>query len=240
MRRSGNSYEMKGVDYCVYKHTAPNGKVYIGITRQNPQRRWRPDGSGYRENRHFWNAICCYGWDNIQHEIVAKDLTKEEACAMEISLIAEYDAMNPDKGYNNTAGGEYPPFTEATRKKLSDAMKSRNWVGERNPNYGHHKLAGKNNPNYGKVYTPEERALISEHRKGKGKVKRSEETKRLIREHHAGGADSKKVVCIETGEVFESINAAAKFAKAHKGRISGCCRNLDHYNTAGGFHWKFT
>lgn len=29
------------VQYYVYIHTFPNKKVYIGITYQNPNRRWR-------------------------------------------------------------------------------------------------------------------------------------------------------------------------------------------------------
>ena len=31
---------MIGNNFTVYKHTSPNGKVYIGITMQNPIRRW--------------------------------------------------------------------------------------------------------------------------------------------------------------------------------------------------------
>lgn len=27
--------------YVVYKHTCPNGKVYIGITSQKPEHRWK-------------------------------------------------------------------------------------------------------------------------------------------------------------------------------------------------------
>ena len=34
-------------EYSVYKHTFPNGKVYIGITKQNPLKRWR-NGTGYK------------------------------------------------------------------------------------------------------------------------------------------------------------------------------------------------
>ena len=28
-------------NYYVYKHTFPNNKVYIGITQQEPQKRWK-------------------------------------------------------------------------------------------------------------------------------------------------------------------------------------------------------
>lgn len=30
--------------YSVYKHTAPNGKVYIGITGKDPEKRWLNGG----------------------------------------------------------------------------------------------------------------------------------------------------------------------------------------------------
>ena len=63
--------------YTVYKHTAPNGKVYIGITSHSIEGRWRKDGSGYKLNNHFWNAIQKYGWNNFKHEILFENLMKE-------------------------------------------------------------------------------------------------------------------------------------------------------------------
>ena len=64
--------------YTVYKHTCPNGKVYIGITKQKPERRWGINGRGYKENEYFYRAIQKYGWQNIKHEIIAEGLTEEE------------------------------------------------------------------------------------------------------------------------------------------------------------------
>ena len=91
--------------FCVYKHTAPNGKVYIGITSQNPLYRWR-SGYGYKGNKHFFAAIVKNGWDNFKHEILYADLTKEEACEKEIELIEFYKSNNPNCGYNNSIGGQ--------------------------------------------------------------------------------------------------------------------------------------
>ena len=54
-------------NYKVYKHTTPNGKVYIGITCQDPQKRWGY-GCNYKNQRYFSTAIKKYGWDNITHE----------------------------------------------------------------------------------------------------------------------------------------------------------------------------
>ena len=36
--------------YCVYKHTSPSGKVYIGMTcKDPPEKRWS-NGNGYKRN----------------------------------------------------------------------------------------------------------------------------------------------------------------------------------------------
>jgi hypothetical protein len=76
--------------YIVYKHITPSGKVYIGITKREKARdRWKY-GHGYKQNRHFYNAILKYGWKNIKHQILASDLSLEEACTLEKELISLY------------------------------------------------------------------------------------------------------------------------------------------------------
>ena len=45
----------EGNNYCVYKHTSPSGKVYIGQTSINPLDRWQ-NGKGYKKQA-FYNAI---------------------------------------------------------------------------------------------------------------------------------------------------------------------------------------
>ena len=91
--------------YSVYKHTSPAGKVYIGLTMQAPCDRWA-GGIGYKTNAYFYKAIKKYGWDNIKHEIIADNMTAEEAEELEIKLIAQYDSTNPEKGYNHSTGGK--------------------------------------------------------------------------------------------------------------------------------------
>lgn len=112
-------------NYCVYKHTAPNGKVYIGITSQMPEARWGKDGSGYKHNKHFWNAICKYGWNAFVHEILLEGLTADQAGEFERLFIDLYDSWNPKKGYNNTSGGERGfQRSKATLAKMSQATKT--------------------------------------------------------------------------------------------------------------------
>lgn len=94
-----------GKDYCVYRHTSPSGKVYIGITCRNPLYRWN-GGKGYSENRIFFDAIIKYGWDNFKHEILYDSLTKEEAEKTEIELIEKHKSNQIEYGYNHSIGGD--------------------------------------------------------------------------------------------------------------------------------------
>lgn len=91
--------------YTVYMHTnIVNGKKYIGITCQKPERRWQ-NGYGYIKT-YFGNAIIKYGWDNFEHEIIADGLSKETACQMEIALIRLFRTNEREYGYNISDGGE--------------------------------------------------------------------------------------------------------------------------------------
>lgn len=113
--------------YSVYKHTSPNGKVYIGITGRKPEHRWN-NGKGYYQNQHFQNAINMYGWDNFTHEIIVDGLTKEEACEIEKELISKYKSNQREYGYNKSSGGENPAegihVSEETRRKQSLSHKN--------------------------------------------------------------------------------------------------------------------
>lgn len=227
-------------NFTVYMHiNRVNDKRYIGLTRQDVRRRWRPDGSGYKNNPYFWHAITKYGWDNFEHVIVKTGLSQDEACKMEKELIAFYKSNDLVHGYNIADGGQFNVMPEATRQRLSRERKGTR-LGKDNPNYGNRWMVGENNPNYGKHHSAEVRKKISENRKGKGPHEFSEEHKQRLRENHSGGADKKKVLCIETGIVYESINDAARALDINKKIISNCCRGVAHYHTAKGYHWQFT
>ena len=128
-------------DYKVYVHIDPEGKRYYGSTKERYiENRWK-NGKGYKRQERFWKAIEMYGWSNIQHIIIAKGLSKDEAKWLEEELIREFDTTNPENGYNKIIGdaiakGKVIP--EDTRKKIGDAK-----IGCKNPMYGKY---GKNNP----------------------------------------------------------------------------------------------
>lgn len=114
------------LNYLVYKHTAPNGKVYIGQTCQSLERRCRKDGIGYKGSYHFYNAIQKYGWNNFKHEVISTELTKEEADWLEKYLIRYYNSDDPNYGYNLTAGGggaDGWKWSKEAREKMSEITK---------------------------------------------------------------------------------------------------------------------
>lgn len=47
------------------------------------------------------------------------------------------------------------------------------------------------------------------------------------------------VICVELGKIFNSIKEASKELEIQQAHISGCCNKRRHYNTAGGYHWKY-
>ena len=91
-------------NWKVYYHLFPNGKYYIGITSESDvEQRWK-NGNGYSTQPVF-KAIQKYGWDNIEHGIIAANLTFNEANHFESLLINQLNTIRPH-GYNATYGGE--------------------------------------------------------------------------------------------------------------------------------------
>lgn len=109
--------------WYVYRHISPSNKVYVGITSRVPELRWGYNGVHYKECSKFYNAILKYGWDNMKHEILIDNASKEEACILEQMLISHYKRL--DISYNITDGGEGRIAKQSQEfcKKQSDRMK---------------------------------------------------------------------------------------------------------------------
>ena len=139
--------------------------------------------------------------------------------------------------------------SEETRKKMSEIAKERYKDKTKHPNYGK-KLSDEtkakiSKAHKGKKLSLEQRELMSEQRRGEknhnwGKP-RSEETRIKIGLARKGkrvredAANAKKVLCVETGELFGCIkDAHEKYGISH---IGGCCNG--QRKTAGGYHWRF-
>lgn len=72
-------------NYSVYQHVTPDGMYYFGQT-QNVERRWRNNGAEYKGTT-LQPYIEQYGWENIQHIVLFKEQTRENALWIENFLI---------------------------------------------------------------------------------------------------------------------------------------------------------
>lgn len=251
-------------EFVVYCHTNNiNNKKYIGITCQSISQRFR-NGKGYKSCPHFNNAIKLYGWDNFSHEILFSGLSQDEAKEKEIELIKKYKTRNPKYGYNMTPGGEgycgkdNPWFgkhhseetkqrlrelntglkrSEETKRKLSEAFKGRVFSEEtkqkmrgKRPN-----ISGKNHPKYGKKLSEEMIKKLVAASKTKEAIEKMKKNKTWY--SGAKNPHAKRVMCIETGVVYGTLNDASKGTNCSCGKISRVCNGWQE--TVNNLHFKF-
>ena len=92
--------------WSIYKHTFPNGKIYIGLTKQEPEKRFK-NGYSYEDCPLMFNAIKKYGWNNVQTTWLYSNIeTVQEAGLLERKAIQEYRSNEREFGYNLSNGGQ--------------------------------------------------------------------------------------------------------------------------------------
>lgn len=153
-------------------------------------------------------ALNKYGENNFKVEIIDTANSKEELDEKEIYWIRFYNCISP-KGYNLTFGGE-----GTVGYHLSKETKE--------------KIS---NANKGKKMTVESRKAISVGHIG---LKLSEETKIRISEHMS---TKRKVKCVETGEVFDSVTSACKKYSLDKSTVCAVCNG--RRKMTGGLTWVY-
>ena len=201
--------------YCVYSHTNKiNGKIYIGLTFMEPEKRWK-NGKGYHKGTHFRSAIDKYGWDNFEHKIIKDNLTKDEASYWEKYYISFYNSTDRLHGYNISSGGEHGGHaqTNETRKK----------IGENGYHYGM----------LGEKHSDSTKKKMSESRMNHPT---SDETKKKISEAHKK-LRNRKIFCVELGCVFESLGEASDKTGCLKSGIVQCCRGTQ--KTCKDYHFIY-
>lgn len=202
--------------YCVYKHTnKSNGKMYIGITSQAVEVRWKK-GFGYRYCPAFWRAIEKYGWDGFEHEIIISECSKEEAENFERELIAKYNTSDEKYGYNISLGGSVKgKCNEITKSKISAKLKGRKFSNET--------IKKMSDSAKGRKFTEKQIAKMR--------------VAQLGEKHHR----AKAVYQIdEKGNVisrFGCIREAARETGIQDKNINKVC--LGQRNMAGGYHWEY-
>lgn len=214
---------MRGSNWCLYIHTNKiNGKKYVGITSQKPEKRWQ-NGSGY-DCGYFKNAISKYGWDEFEHEILYKGLDNEKAHELEREYIKLFNTTNKENGYNLTDGGQ---GTNGYKHKHSSIVKMS--IAKRNMSEETRKkmsIANKGKATWmkGKHHTKETRARLSYLAKNmpeeqKQKIRDSligqelsESTKRKMQ---INNIKNEKVMC--GGSIFISVAECARHYNVNRG-----------------------
>ena len=206
---------------------------------QKSSKRWA-NGFGYKNQSLVYNAILKYGWENIRHETLFDNLTKEEAEQREIQLIKEYNSNNEKYGYNIQNGGNIiGTHSEHTKEKIRQAHmgfqhsdETKRKISETKKGKSVEALKGKNNGMYGKKHTEEWLKQASERIKGD---KNPMKNKEYVVKNSA--SKKMKIICIETGIIYSSITEAGEATNIKSGRITDTCRGRQ--KTAGGYHWKY-
>lgn len=241
--------------YIVYIHTNKlNGMKYVGITCRPTWKRWG-HGSGYHKNARFYNAIKKYGWENFEHEIVAENLTKEQAEAEEIRLIKLYDSTNRKKGYNLDNGGRGSNrVTDETKKKLRKAGQLRFTKTEEHEKLSRAAIKRNEDPekfakicegNRRRWQRQEEHEKISEglekyYQENPERKNEIGRERRAFFEAHPEKKTTKRVKQLTPDgqliKVWESQKSAADaLGLSFKNISAACCKQ----RSSGGFLWRF-
>ena len=94
--------------HCIYRHTCPDGTVYIGQTFSGEtEHRWQ-GGNSYKGQK-FYEAIARFGWDNITHEVIEDNIPDDIVDERERFYIKQHDSFA--HGWNATIGGKYGGWT---------------------------------------------------------------------------------------------------------------------------------
>lgn len=152
---------------------------------------------------------CMYDSHNCNVRKIYENLTEAEAFEKEIETIKYYKENTNYILTNQTDGGEGISgwiATDEFRSKISELVK------------------GSNNPNYQNYWSEEQKEYLRQKQKNNP----------LYRNEN--NPNAKKIICVETGEIFNCIKyAKEKYDIKSDGSITVALKNP--IRTAGGVHW---
>lgn len=227
--------------YYIYMTTNKiNGKKYIGQHKGKKEDCYL--GSGVL----ILKAIQKYGKENFTKTILAEAETQEEIDELEKEFIAKYDAVNNEEFYNIASGGHLTEIAEINKrwkKSLTEEEKQEFYKKNVERLQKTVKEWRKNNPDIvernkqnliqsakkWREEHPEEVAQIMEkvnQKKEEWQKNNPEKHKEQIERWRKMGseANSQKVICITTGEIYASQCEASRQTGVPQTNISKCLR----------------
>lgn len=219
------------------------GEWYVGQSQDVNKRRtthFRNLTNQQHENVHLQRSFDKYGKETFIFELLEEcDIDSLNEC--EIKWIAEKDSK--ENGFNMTYGGDGIRgfhMSDEVREKMSQSRMGHP-VSEEHRRKMSIAKSGERHHQWGKPVSEETKKKISDSLKGEncywfGK-KRSQEVKDAVSKANKNRipVNRKAVQCVETGEVFESIRAAANSVDKNHATLSEA---LKYGKTCGGYHWK--
>ena len=234
----------------IYKVTnKKNGKVYIGQTKYTLNKR-KSDHlcAAKKQNTRFYNSIKKYGEENFLWEEIDRDDDENILNEKENFWIHKNKSLDVLFGYNMKEGGDCHSQTdvevllkmrkanlgkhhsEETKKKISKSRIGKTASQETKSKLSNARKGEKNNM-FGKHHSEETKKKISDSKKNKELSCR--QIYGLTQTHEKA---KKKVICVETEIIYNSIVEASIKNNIDKSYLSKCCKNN---KTAKGFHWRF-
>jgi len=219
----------------VYCHKRPTDGEVFYVGKGCGKRSTRTDN----RNNHWHNVIKKHGGFDV--EIVAKNLTEAEALKFEIALIKGLRDAGANL-CNLTDGGEgLSGFRHS--KKTRERMK----ISNRGKAKSGHKLSKEHRQKLrmaklGRKLSKEHAQAAAKARIGRKvsvetgqKISRALTGKPLSEEHKR--KLMKPVICLTTGEEFESVSAACLKYSLHRQNVAKCCNGK--LKKTGGLSWKY-
>lgn len=233
----------------IYKVTnLINGKVYIGQTTTSlEQRKKEHEYRAFRGDRqtYFYNALKLYGNQNFKWEIIEYNVDFNELNNREEYWISYYKSNIKEFGYNMTKGGDNADNLNRWREEnpeLASSEAHKGWTKMRqilseNPEKEQirKEKAKIGAQKYAKEHIEEIRQrsyqVYLQHKEAQEKILENNRKKKM-----------KKVRCIETGIIYESINEAGRQTHNSPSNIKQCCdgiRKSAGKNNNKKLHWEY-
>lgn len=245
----------------IYKITnIKNNKLYIGSSKdiyQRKQEHFRNLEQNKHTNPRLQNAYNYYGKENFVFEVLEILKGSEDQFIVEDKYIKSLEAYNPKIGYNINIGTQEIKISEETRQKISK-NNARYFLGKKLNNKTKKKMSEAKKSFKKPVIcldTGIEYESVHEASRKTGiKVNYLTRVLKKTRNHVFGThweyinkestknpdyicTKHKKVICIETKNIYKTITQASKDIGIHRSDISKCCKG--ERITAGGYHWMF-
>lgn len=205
----------------IYKiQNIKSGKIYIGQTKRSLEKRLQEHIRNKRTP--ISKALRSVGSSGFIVTVIDHAHSHDELDEKERFWIKYYDCVVPN-GYNICEGGEgvkgwHPTDEQKERLRLSHIGKG---TGVDNPMFG---KTGELNPFYGKKHTQEVRKKMSERAKQRNVT-------------YGRNPRARRVRCLNTGEIFDSVKEAAERYGLSRTGVNNCCTG--YRNSCNGFRWEY-